>query len=200
MPLAIAGLSNNQTQIGLFVAGAVGASSVPTGALLTRPNAAMSTKDLRRKASGPGDPDWTDTSEGETDEARNAGRSRSKTKIPQRDCKMVLLVRTDLEMGKGKMAAQCAHAAVGAFEEAVDRRDRFLKSWQKYGQAKIALKVTDEETLLALAFQAKSAGLNTYVVKDAGRTQIAAGSITVAAIGPAPIEAIDRITGHLKLL
>jgi PTH2 family peptidyl-tRNA hydrolase len=39
-----------------------------------------------------------------------------------------------------------------------------------------------------------------YLVEDAGRTQIAAGSKTVLAIGPAPVAELDRITSHLKLL
>ena len=43
-------------------------------------------------------------------------------------------------------------------------------------------------------------GLVTYIVEDAGRTQIAAGSKTVLAIGPAPVEAFESLTGHLKLL
>lgn len=47
---------------------------------------------------------------------------------------------------------------------------------------------------------AKKAGLPTYQVHDAGRTQIAAGSQTVLAIGPATKSALDKITGHLKLL
>lgn len=113
---------------------------------------------------------------------------------------MVMLVRMDLDMGKGKVAAQCAHSALGAYEEAVRRRDIHLKSWKRCGQAKIALKVPDESTLLSLTESARNAGLNTYVVRDAGRTQIAAGSVTVAAIGPADVAAVDKITGHLKLL
>ena len=44
------------------------------------------------------------------------------------------------------------------------------------------------------------AGLVTYIVEDAGRTQIAAGSKTVLAIGPAPVHAFEEITKHLKLL
>ena len=40
----------------------------------------------------------------------------------------------------------------------------------------------------------------TYIVHDAGRTQIAAGSQTVLAIGPAPKSEIDQITGHLPLM
>lgn len=43
------------------------------------------------------------------------------------------------------------------------------------------------------------AGINTHVVCDAGKTQIAAGSRTVLALGPAPIEEIDKIASHLKL-
>ena len=52
----------------------------------------------------------------------------------------------------------------------------------------------------ALEARAVSAGMPTYIVHDAGRTQIPAGSQTVLAIGPAPKSLIDQITGHLKLL
>ena len=57
-----------------------------------------------------------------------------------------------------------------------------------------------EAELHALRDLAKTAGLITYQVEDAGRTQIAAGSRTVLAIGPAPVKEVDQITGHLKLL
>jgi PTH2 family peptidyl-tRNA hydrolase len=63
----------------------------------------------------------------------------------------------------------------------------------------VALKV-DEEEMDTLKKAAADAGLITYTVYDAGRTQIAAGSKTVLAIGPAPVGDIDAITGHLKLL
>lgn len=46
---------------------------------------------------------------------------------------------------------------------------------------------------------AKSIGLLSNVVRDAGRTQIASGSKTVCGIGPGPEELIDKVTGHLKL-
>lgn len=52
----------------------------------------------------------------------------------------------------------------------------------------------------AVRARAREAGLVTYVVEDAGRTQIAAGSRSVLAIGPAPVKELDAITGHLKLL
>ena len=53
---------------------------------------------------------------------------------------------------------------------------------------------------LALARAAEDAGIFTYLVVDAGRTQIAPGSRTVLAVGPAPKSLVDKITGHLRLL
>jgi hypothetical protein len=51
-----------------------------------------------------------------------------------------------------------------------------------------------------LAQKAKSAGLPLYIVHDAGRTQVAAGSQTVLAVGPGPASLVDSVTGHLSLL
>ena len=67
-------------------------------------------------------------------------------------------------------------------------------------QAKIAVKVENDVALFELQNKARMAGLVTYIVEDAGRTQIAAGSKTVLAIGPAPVQAFEEITKHLKLL
>lgn len=54
--------------------------------------------------------------------------------------KLVLVIRTDLKMGKGKIAAQCAHAAVAAYKAAT-KYPEFLYAWEKCGQAKITVKV-----------------------------------------------------------
>lgn len=67
-------------------------------------------------------------------------------------------------------------------------------------QAKVAVKVDNDEALFELARMAQLKGLVTYIVEDAGRTQIAAGSKTVLAIGPAPVSVFEGLTGHLKLL
>lgn len=48
--------------------------------------------------------------------------------------------------------------------------------------------------------KAEAQGLITYLVADAGHTQVEAGTETVLAIGPAHEDAINAITGHLKLL
>lgn len=114
--------------------------------------------------------------------------------------KLVLCVNNELKMTKGKIAAQCGHATLGAYKLASKHCTSALRNWEYMGQAKIAVKVDTEDEMYELMSKAKAAGLVTYLVEDAGRTQIAAGSKTVLAIGPAPVAELDKITSHLKLL
>jgi PTH2 family peptidyl-tRNA hydrolase len=125
-------------------------------------------------------------------------------KEESKECKMVLCVRMDLEMGKGKIAAQCCHSCLGVY-----RKIRFgenhkhwgwLMQWEKEGEAKITVKINSEKELLELEEKAKSMEIPCFYIEDYGRTQIKAGSKTVLAIGPAPNDILDKITGHLKLL
>lgn len=104
--------------------------------------------------------------------------------------KMVLCVRTDLGMGKGKIAAQCCHAAVAAVLSAQQSAPQALRKWEKYGAAKVALKCASEQDLLDLYSRARSKDLIAELIEDAGRTQIEAGSRTVLAIGPGILELI----------
>ncbi|RUS19680.1 hypothetical protein BC937DRAFT_87111, partial [Endogone sp. FLAS-F59071] len=113
--------------------------------------------------------------------------------------KMVLVVRTDLGMTKGKAAAQCAHAALANFKVMQKTNPEMLSEWEETGHAKITLKCDSEDQMLALRNQARTMGLCAMSIQDAGRTQIAAGSRTVLAIGPGPVKIINDITGHLKL-
>lgn len=113
--------------------------------------------------------------------------------------KMILVVRNDLKMGKGKVAAQCSHAAVSAYKQVQRRNPELLKQWEYCGQPKVVVKAPDEETLIQLLAQAKEAGLPVSLIQDAGRTQIAPGSRTVLGIGPGPADLVDAVTGDLKL-
>ncbi|XP_007533716.1 peptidyl-tRNA hydrolase 2, mitochondrial [Erinaceus europaeus] len=113
--------------------------------------------------------------------------------------KMILVVRNDLKMGKGKVAAQCSHAAVSAYKQIQRRNPDLLKQWEYCGQPKVVVKAPDEETLVELLTHAKMLGLTVSLIQDAGRTQIAPGSRTVLGIGPGPADLIDKVTGHLKL-
>lgn len=115
------------------------------------------------------------------------------------DFKMVLVVRNDLKMGKGKIAAQCSHATLGLYKKLLYKAPKALNRWEMCGQVKVVLKSESEEDLLILQERAKSLKLPTHVTIDAGRTQIAPNSRTVMAIlGPADV--VDDVTGGLKLL
>ncbi|KAK5001590.1 peptidyl-tRNA hydrolase PTH2-domain-containing protein [Cryomyces antarcticus] len=118
------------------------------------------------------------------------------------ECKLVLVVRTDLGMTKGKIAAQASHATLACYKTflRLAPESPILKRWESYGQAKVALQVKSEDELEMLQARAVSLGLCAQVVHDAGRTQIASGSATVLGVGPAPKSMIDQVTGHLKLL
>jgi peptidyl-tRNA hydrolase, PTH2 family len=114
--------------------------------------------------------------------------------------KQALIIRLDLKIGRGKIAVQCAHAAVSAADEARARFPEWWKHWMREGQAKIALKVPDLEGILTLEKQARANGLPYYVVEDRGLTQVPPGTITCLGIGPAPSHLLDCLTGELPLL
>ncbi|KAI9777100.1 MAG: hypothetical protein M1839_009056 [Geoglossum umbratile] len=116
------------------------------------------------------------------------------------ECKLVLVVRTDLGMTKGKIAAQCSHATLACYKALLKTGSPLLRRWERQGQAKVALQVRGEEELELLQAQAVSLGIVAQVIHDAGRTQIAAGSATVLGVGPAPKSVVDQVTGSLKLL
>ncbi|XP_028400742.1 peptidyl-tRNA hydrolase 2, mitochondrial-like [Dendronephthya gigantea] len=115
------------------------------------------------------------------------------------DYKMVLVVRQDLGMGKGKIAAQCSHAAVGLYRQLIHSNSKVIKDWERSSCPKVVVKAPDEETLRELARKARGYGIETCLISDAGRTQIAPGSRTVLGIGPGPTDVVDQVTGHLKL-
>ncbi|XP_075496298.1 uncharacterized protein LOC142533425 [Primulina tabacum] len=115
------------------------------------------------------------------------------------DFKMVLVVRNDLKMGKGKIAAQCSHATLGLYKRLLNRAPKSLNRWEMCGQVKVVVKIESEDDMLVLQERAKSLNIPTHITIDAGRTQIAPNSRTVMAVlGPADL--VDDVTGGLKLL
>lgn len=122
--------------------------------------------------------------------------------------KMALVVRGDLGMKRGKVPAQCAHAAVLAVQRLLhsqaaerpgaDRHHGWFLAWNAGSYRKVALRADEAQFDAALA-AARAADLPTAVVVDAGLTQVPAGSRTVLAIGPAPDAEVDAVVGHLKL-
>ncbi|KAK4315805.1 hypothetical protein Pmani_012962 [Petrolisthes manimaculis] len=116
--------------------------------------------------------------------------------------KMVFVVNTELSMGVGKVAAQVGHGALGLYRLLRDDLEKYEASteeWEECGERKITLKGKDSQELVALQKKAEGLHLPTYLVQDAGRTQVAPGSVTVLAIF-GDDQAVDEVTGHLKLL
>lgn len=113
---------------------------------------------------------------------------------------MVFCVNQELKMGKGKVAAQCCHAAVGSYKRAMKQCPSGVSAWESTGCAKIAVKCPTQSEMEQIAARALELDIPCYLVEDAGRTQIAAGSRTVLGLGPAPVSVFDGFTSHFKLM
>ncbi|XP_068212729.1 probable peptidyl-tRNA hydrolase 2 [Palaemon carinicauda] len=116
--------------------------------------------------------------------------------------KMVFVVNTELNMGVGKVASQVGHAVLGLYRLLMEDKEKYeasLEEWEEFGERKITLKAKNSQELITLQKKAETLHLPTYLVQDAGKTQIPIGSTTVLAIF-GDEEAVNEITGKLKLL
>ena len=135
--------------------------------------------------------------------------------MSERRAKQVLVVRKDLKMRKGKIAAQCAHASMKVLLKAMPRTvdgDRTartlvyeagtaLHAWLEGSFTKVCVYVESEEALLAVAADAKAKGVPFALITDSGRTEF--GGVptrTVVAVGPDWRARVDEVTGDLPLL
>ena len=110
--------------------------------------------------------------------------------------KQVILVRQDLKLPKGKLAAQVAHASLDAASKS---NEEIVEKWKKQGAKKVVLKVTDEKELIKYMSIAQDKGLKTALIKDAGHTVLEPGTVTCLGIGPDLEDEIDKVTGKLKM-
>ncbi|MFH1391317.1 MAG: peptidyl-tRNA hydrolase Pth2 [Candidatus Diapherotrites archaeon] len=113
--------------------------------------------------------------------------------------KQVIIIRSDLGMGKGKIASQSSHASLSAYEKTLIKDPKAIDEWKDQGQAKIVLKVGSKQELLEWFEKLKNL-FPTALIKDAGRTQIPSGEPTAVGIGPVPESEINKFTKELKLL
>jgi PTH2 family peptidyl-tRNA hydrolase len=116
------------------------------------------------------------------------------------EIKQVIILRNDLDMSKGKMVAQGAHASLMSYLETVKVDESIAKKWIKEGEKKIVLKVDNEEALRKLhtAFQYKK--VPSALVTDAGLTELPPGTVTGLGVGPWNSAEINQFTSSLKLL
>ena len=138
--------------------------------------------------------------------------------------KMVLIIRKDLNMRKGKIAAQASHACLGVIlnlfndgqkisehlPEIVNgeytlsltvKEGTALDRWLRFRFTKICVSVNNEQELLEIYEKAKEKGLPCTLIQDSGLTEFGGiPTYTAVSIGPDEVEKIDEITGNLPLL
>ena len=134
--------------------------------------------------------------------------------------KMMIVMRRDLKMRKGKIAAQAGHACIEAILRALNKEKRIndfeiidgetvlkntgentpLSDWFEYGCAKVCVYVDSEEALLDISKKAEENGIIAAVITDAGMTEFhGVPTKTCLALEPLPAEVADEITGELPL-
>ena len=135
--------------------------------------------------------------------------------------KMMIVMRRDLKMRKGKIAAQAGHACIDAILMALSKEGRTddfemtadglalkntdkpaspLSDWFMYGCAKVCVYVDSEEALLDIAKKANERGIIASVITDAGMTEFhGVPTKTCLALEPLPADVADELTGTLPL-
>jgi peptidyl-tRNA hydrolase, PTH2 family len=128
------------------------------------------------------------------------------------DTKQVIIIRNDLNMRRGKMVAQGAHASLVVITSKLNISQleneykgefvmpKVFKQWLENSYTKICLQCNSEEELIGLYNAAKEQNILCSLIKDNGTTEFNnVPTFTAAAIGPDYSDKIDKITGKLKL-
>ena len=125
------------------------------------------------------------------------------------DTKQIIVMRKDLNMRKGKMCAQAAHASMKVFFDLNHSDDKdtlevcldeYMRDWVYGIFTKIVVSVNSETELLEIEKKAKEKGLPVALIQDCGKTEFKEPTYTCLAIGPYDSAVINEITGHLSLL
>lgn len=116
------------------------------------------------------------------------------------EIRQAIIIRSDLEMSRGKLVAQGSHASLMSYFEANRADPSIAKQWIASGEKKIVLKVSDEEALVKLYNAFRFRGVPCALVTDAGLTEVPPGSKTALGVGPWQGSKIGEFTSGLKLL
>lgn len=124
--------------------------------------------------------------------------------------KQVIVMRKDLNMRKGKMIAQGAHASLKVFLDRGTTEDGksysfsltpAMQVWLGGRFTKVCVSVDSEAELDEVATAARAAGIPVAVIVDSGQTEFhGVPTKTCLAVGPAWSDEVDAITGKLPLL
>lgn len=128
--------------------------------------------------------------------------------------KQVIVIRKDLNMRKGKLAAQAAHAATAAVLHNLARvllyklmyklgikASNPLFHWVNGNFTKICVSVNSEAELDTIYNLAKERGISAYMIVDKGVTEFNnVPTKTCLSIGPAYNAAFIGVTSYLPLM
>jgi PTH2 family peptidyl-tRNA hydrolase len=128
----------------------------------------------------------------------------------KQNIKQVIVVRKDLNMRKGKIASQVAHAAMKFIvdnnealrgdELRVNLKDTEAM-WLTGSFTKVVVGVDSQDALEDLIFRAKLKDVEVHPIVDSGKTEFdGVPTLTCAAFGPDESFVLDEITGRLKLI
>ena len=105
------------------------------------------------------------------------------------DITQYIIVRKDLNMSVGKLAAQVSHAAVNAYVKASKGSvEEFLAAeiWINGNFKKVVLGINSEKALLALAEKLEQDNIKYELIYDNGLTELQSGTLTCMGIIPYP--------------
>ena len=119
--------------------------------------------------------------------------------------KQVIVMRKDLNLSKGRLVTQGAHASIAFLTDLIKEYNgeplsltEAQKEWVYGTFYKICLSVNSEKELLDIGYQAVILGLSVKYIEET--TGFDKPTITCLAIGPDYSSKIDPVTKHLKLL
>jgi PTH2 family peptidyl-tRNA hydrolase len=132
--------------------------------------------------------------------------------------KQIIVIRKDLNMGRGKEIAQGSHASMAfitralSYQKGVALHSKDLctsitgrlteaeTKWLQSSFRKITCQVDTLLELMELCDRAHEAGISTHIVEDSGRTVFnGVKTVTCAAFGPDYDDVMDPVFQHLKL-
>jgi PTH2 family peptidyl-tRNA hydrolase len=117
------------------------------------------------------------------------------------------------------MIAQGSHASIAFLTRRIQQSEKYkltnddgdiweflgltqeMREWINGRFTKVCVRVDSEDELLKIYKDAVEAGLEAHLITDSGQTEFGGQPTnTCLAIGPNQTDAIDRVTGHLRLL
>lgn len=127
-------------------------------------------------------------------------RTGRENEMEEQGYKLVIVIRSDVDLSRGKLAVQVAHAAVACALRAARSRPGLLRAWMDAGQRKVVLTVPGLKDLIALKKAADDLDILNDIISDAGLTEVPPGTTTCLGLGPEKENIINRLTGGLPLL